>query len=184
MLPGDELYRYQKKNKVLPGGGQVVHAAEDFISAAETHKLMLEKKKKESERLYKCYRLLRFGKRKKKACRSVFPHWRKGKWPVLTLFSARANNKAAGEAGGRSTAWLLVSSATACWSPCWGLPLPSTLPHIPSSTFLHSHLAFTEVNAVFFYPHPSPFICILTPFFFGYDSSPHISTILFVSSGF
>lgn len=61
---------------------------------------------------------------------SAFPRPHEGKRSALTLLSARANYKAGGEAGGGSTAWVLVSSATAWRKPSWGLPLSSSLPLI------------------------------------------------------
>lgn len=52
----------------------------------------------------------------------MFPRPHEGERPALTLLSARANYKAGGEAGGGSTAWVLVSSATAWRKPSWGAP--------------------------------------------------------------
>lgn len=60
-------------------------------------------------------------------------------------------------------------------------PVYLTFPSLPFST--PTFLLF-NFSGYIFYSHPSPFICILTPFFFGCRSSSHILSILFVSSGF
>lgn len=135
LLLCDELYRYQKNNTgyYTREDRCACRARFHFYlhSAVETLKSLTWNLLK--AQILQVSRLCRGNP----SC-SVFPQRRTGNQHVLTLLSAGANYKAGGEVGGESTAWFLVSSATACWSPCWGLPLASNLPPISSSF----HLSF------------------------------------------
>lgn len=144
LLLCDELYRYQKENKLLHQGGQVCMLWKISFLPAFSQRNSKISEMKPSKSKNKC-RFLSFGMRQ--VCRgnpscSLFPQRHTGNQPVITLLSAGANYKAGGEVGGGSTAWFLVSSATACWSPCWALLLPPICLSFPApSTFISFHVS-------------------------------------------
>lgn len=159
-----------------------MHAAEDFISAGETHKLMLKKKKekqKKRERLYKCYRLFRFGKRKKGVC---FHSDVKESGPFSLCFQPgliiRLEERQV--EGPQRDSWSPQQQPGGV--PAGAFLFPTIYLTFPSLPFPTPTFYFIFLNAIL--PTSLSLHLHFDSFFFGCGSSSHILSILFVSSGF